>query len=102
MTDLRTPEYRHLALESSNHLMEHDSRTVLGRYEEAAHHALQAGILRERMGQLSYEVQDYKRATADWLSAVACYLLATASEPAVAVLDALHRLEADGLFPTEQ
>jgi hypothetical protein len=40
MTGTQSDEYRRLALESSNLLMEHDSRSVLGRYEEAADRVL--------------------------------------------------------------
>ena len=36
-------EYHALERESSNFLLEHDSRRILGRYEEAAYDALQAG-----------------------------------------------------------
>jgi hypothetical protein len=102
MTGTTMQEYRHLELESSNHLMEHDSREVLGRYEEAAYNALQAGNERDRMGQLSFEAQEYSNAAADWLSATACYLLATAAPQAKRTLETLRRLEADGKIPANR
>jgi hypothetical protein len=102
MTGTKARDYENLERESSSQLMEHDSRRVLGRYEEAAYAALQAGRSRTRMGYLCLEAEEYGEATEDWLSAVACFLLATATKPAADVLDALHRLEAEGKIPAER
>jgi tetratricopeptide (TPR) repeat protein len=99
MTGTKAPEYRDLEHESSSQLMEYDSRRVLGRYPEAAYHALQAGCGRARMGQLGFEAGEYAEAVEDWLSAVECFLLATAPKQAAGVLNGLHRLEADGKIP---
>jgi hypothetical protein len=92
-------EYRDLELETSNHLMDHDSRQGLGRYEEAAYHALQAGSGRVRMGQLCWEAGEHAEAAEDWLSAAACCILATTGRQAADVLDHLHGLEAAGKIP---
>jgi hypothetical protein len=102
MTGTKSREYRQLEQESSNQLMEHDSRRVLGRYEEAAYRALQAGQDRARMGQLCCEAGEYAEAAEDWLSATACFLLATAPKQAVGALGLLRRLEAEGKVPAER
>jgi hypothetical protein len=101
MTETKAREYHDLELESSNELLEHDSRLLLGRYEEAAYHALQAGRCRARMGQLCFEAEEYAEATEDWLSAAACFLLATAREQAAGVLDVLHH-QVEGKIPAER
>jgi hypothetical protein len=102
MTGTKAHEYDNLERESSSQLMEHDSRQVLGRYEEAAYAALQAGRGRARMGQLCFEAEEYVEATEDWLSAAACLLLATETKHAARVLDLLHRLDVDGKIPAER
>jgi hypothetical protein len=102
MTGTKSAEYRDLEHESSSRLLEHDSRRVLGRYEEAAYHALQAGTGRDRMGRLCFQAGEFAEAAEDWLSAVACFLLATANQQAAGVLELLRRLEADGKIPAER
>jgi hypothetical protein len=99
MTAAQEREYHDLELDSSNELLEHDSRRVLGRFEEAAHHALQAGRARARMGQLRFDAGDYSGAAADWLSAAACFLQADAGDSATIILDEVRRLAADGRLP---
>src|SRR4051794_19241307 len=99
MTGTMAREYQNLERESSGQLMEHDSRWVLGRYEEAAYHALQAGRGRARMGQLCFESEESAEAVEDWLSAAACFLRATARKQAADIVDVLHRLEAEGKVP---
>jgi hypothetical protein len=96
MTAAQEREYHDLELESSNELLAHDSRRVLGRFEEAARHALQAGRARARMGQLRFAAGDYSGAAEDWLSAAACFLQASAGEPATAALNEVRRLGAEG------
>jgi hypothetical protein len=102
MIGTKADEYRELERESSNHLLEHDSQRTLGRYEEAASHALQAGKDRVRMGQLCFDAAEYPEAAADWLSAAACFLLAMARTQAGDILSVVHRLEADGKIPVDR
>jgi hypothetical protein len=102
MTGTKSAEYRDLEHESSSQLVEYDSRRVLGRYEEAACHALQAGIGRARMGQLCFEAEEYAEAAEDWLSAVECFLLGAATQQAAGILELLCRLEAGGKIPVER
>jgi hypothetical protein len=102
MTGTKSAEYRNLERESSSQLLEHDSRRVLGRYEEAADHALQAGTGRARMGRLRFEAGEFAEAAEDWLSAVGCFLLATARGQAASVLELLRGLEANGKIPVER
>ena len=99
MIGTKADEYQHLAHESSSRILEYESRWVLGRYEEAAYHALQAGTDRTRMGRLSAEAEEWSEAVEDWLSAVACFLRATARKQAADVLELLHRLDGDGKIP---
>lgn len=75
MTATRTPEYRKLGLESSNDLIRHDARRGDGRYADAARHAREAGFARLRMGQMMFDAGEFVHATADWLSAAACFYL---------------------------
>jgi hypothetical protein len=102
MTGTKTRAYLDLQHESSSRLLDYDSRWVLGRYEEAAYHALQAGTVRTRMGQLGFDAREYVAAVEDWLSGAACFLLATARQQAADLLDILHRLEAEGKIPVER
>ncbi|HKI33744.1 MAG TPA: hypothetical protein VKA46_17965, partial [Gemmataceae bacterium] len=91
MTGTQAAEYRELELQSSNLLLEADSRLVLSRYEEAAFHALQAGRSRARMGELNYKADEWAGAAEDWLSAAACFLRATAPQQAQTVLGVTAR-----------
>ncbi len=96
------PNYRELRLESSNDLVDHDSRRVLGRFAEAARHALRAGAPRDRMGQIRFDAERYADAADDWLSAASCLLLATASRRAAEVLKIVHGLIAEGKVPADR
>jgi hypothetical protein len=102
MTSTKAQEYHDLEHKSSDHLLEHDSRRVLGRFQEAAYHALEAGKSRARMAQLCFEDAQYAEAVEDWLSAVACFLLADAKPQAIDSLERLHQLEADGKIPSDR
>ncbi len=95
-------DYRKLTLDSSNDLLEHDSRRVLGRFAEAACHALQAAEDRKNMGQFCYEPGRHTDAAEAWLSAANCFLLATARERATEIVKSVHKLEAEGKLPVER
>ncbi|HUY34805.1 MAG TPA: hypothetical protein VMV69_18815 [Pirellulales bacterium] len=95
-------DYHELELESSNDLVDHDSRRVLGRFAEAASHALQAGARRERMGRISLDTGRHADAAEDWLSAASCFLLATASGRAAEILKIVHGLIAQGNVPANR
>ncbi|HET6879104.1 MAG TPA: hypothetical protein VFI31_03050 [Pirellulales bacterium] len=94
--DEASERYRELERESSSLLLDHDSRLALGRYEEAAFHALQAGRQRASMGRILFDAGDRIAAAEDWLSATACFLLATAEEQARTLLGILQTLAEDG------
>ncbi|OYV88214.1 MAG: hypothetical protein B7Z73_08965 [Planctomycetia bacterium 21-64-5] len=94
----KTQRYRELERESSGMLLDHDSRRVLGRYEEAAFHALQAGRRRASMGKILFDAGDHVGAAEDWLSATACFMLATAEDQIRTLLDIVRRMEDDGDF----
>jgi tetratricopeptide (TPR) repeat protein len=96
------PEYRDLALDSSNEMMAYDSRWVLGRYAEAAWHMLQAGLARERMGQITFDAGNFAQAAADWLSAAACFLLATDPKRMHETLARVQQLDQEGKIPPER
>jgi hypothetical protein len=102
MTGTKSRDYHDLERESSNYLLEHDSKRTLGRYEDAAYDALRAGTARARMGQLGFEAGEHAEAVEDWLSAVECFLQATAKKQGAEVLKILHRLEAEGKVPAER
>jgi hypothetical protein len=74
----------------------------VGWYEVAAYAALQAGIERERMGRMMIEAGEVVFAAEDWLSAAACFLLATAPARSSALLDEVRRLDAEGKVPTDR
>ena len=102
MTGTIPSEYRDLALDSSNEMMAYDSRWVLGRYAEAAWHILQAGHGRLRMGQMMFDVGDLTQAAADWLSAAACFDLATDPKRMREALDRAQQLDREGKIPPER
>jgi len=102
MTGTQAAEYRELELQSSNLLLEADSRLVLSRYEEAAFHALQAGRSRARMGELNYKADEWAGAAEDWLSAAACFLRATAPQQAQTVLRLVQQLSSEGKIPAHR
>jgi hypothetical protein len=102
MTGTQGDEYRRLALESSNLLMEYDSRTVLGRYEEAAERVRQAGKQRFRMGQIAYDAKEFAAAAEDWLSAAECFLQGSVPESAETAVIAVQQMRAEDLLPARR
>jgi hypothetical protein len=85
-------EYQRLALESSNLLMEWDGQWVLGRYEQAALAALQAGRLRAQMGAILRDAGDWEGAAEDFLSAADCFVKASHREEGQNALDQARRM----------
>lgn len=102
MTGTVPSEYRDLALDSSNEMMEYDSRWVLGRYPEAAWHILRAGIARVRMGQMMFDTGEFVLAAEDWLSAAACFYLATDLERMRDAFERVRELDREGKIPPER
>ncbi|QJW96200.1 tetratricopeptide repeat protein [Frigoriglobus tundricola] len=95
-------EYRKLALDSSNDMIDHDADRGLGRYPKAAWHMLQAGITRVRMGQMMFDAQEFVWAAEDWLSASACFYLATDLDRMRATFDRVRKLDQEGKIPPER
>lgn len=95
-------EYLELERESSDLLLEADSRQVLGRYPEAALATRRAGAMRERMGLLRQEAGDDPGAMADWLSSAACYIRSAAGNEAAAVLERVRQLLQAGAVPADR
>jgi hypothetical protein len=95
------PEYRKLRLDSSNDLIRHDARRGDGEYEQAALHARQAGLARQQMAAMAFAAGEYVRAASDWLSAAACFHLATDPERMRDALASAQQLEREGRIPAE-
>ncbi len=95
-------EYRKLALDSSNDMMDHDGEHALGRYPKAARHILQAGETRVRMGQLMFDEGQFAQAAADWLSAAACFDLVPDLERMRDAFERVRKLEHEGKIPPER
>lgn len=95
------PEYRRLALDSSNEMMDYDGDRGLGRYETAARHARQAGRGRERMARLGFDAGEYRWAAAGWLSAAACHFAASDVGRTRVCLGRAQDLERRGKIPAE-
>src|SRR5436853_2447565 len=102
MTGTMTEEYRKLGLDSSNDMMAHDSRRVLGRYPEAALHIREAGFGRFRMGQIMFDAGDFAQAAADWLSAAACFYLVPDLERMHDCIERVRQLNREGKIPPER
>jgi hypothetical protein len=102
MTATDTTEYRKLELDSSNDIIRHDARRSDRKYAEAAWHALQAGLGRQRMGQMMFDAGDFTQAAADWLSAAACFDLATDPQRMQELLARVQRLNQEGKIPPER
>lgn len=102
MNTTTTAEYRKLRLDSSNDMIEHDADRTLGRYPKAAWHILQAGIARVRMGQMMFDAGNFTQAAADWLSAAACFDLATDPKRMRETLDRVRQLNQEGQIPPER
>lgn len=101
MTITTDPEYRRLALDSSNEMMEYDGDMGLGRYEKAAGHIREAGRGRDRMARLGFDAGDYEWAAAGWLSAADCYCKGADLDRMRACLGRAIDLERAGKIPAE-
>ncbi|MBN9121901.1 MAG: hypothetical protein J0I06_22630 [Planctomycetes bacterium] len=95
-------EYRKLGLDSSNAMIEHDADRTLGRYPKAAWHILRAGLVRAQMGQMMSDDGNFTQAAADWLSAAACFDLATDPTRMREALDRVRKLDQEGKIPPER
>src|SRR5262245_53091743 len=95
-------EYRQLELDSSNLLMDWDADWGLGRFEQSTYAVLQAGEMRRRMGQMSFEAGEFCFAAQDWLSSVECFVAATALDQAEVSLGFARRLVEGGHIPPER
>src|ERR1700674_3025743 len=102
MTATETPEYRKLALDSSNDMIRHDARRGCGEYAGAALYISEAGSGRLRMGQIMLDAGDFPRAAADWLSAAACFYLATDLERMKECVERVRQLDREGKIPAER
>lgn len=102
MIATQTSEYRQLALDSSNSLMDWDAGRALGRHEEAAVAVRRAGELRRQMGQLCLADGDYPQAAADWLSAAACFVQATAADEAEELVHRVTDMVRQDQIPAER
>jgi hypothetical protein len=102
MTTTETPEYRKLALDSSNEMMDHDGDRGLGRYPQAALHIREAGFGRLRMGQIMSDSGDFVHAAEDWLSAAACFYLVPDLERMRDAFERVRRIDQAGHIPAER
>jgi tetratricopeptide (TPR) repeat protein len=102
MTATETPEYRKLALDSSNDMIRHDARRGDGMYVEAAWHIFQAGIARARMGTIMFDAGQFARAAEDWLSAGACFYLAPSLRGLRTCVEHVRQLDREGKIPTDR
>jgi hypothetical protein len=83
-------------------MMDHDAERALGRYPQAAWHMLQAGEARARMGQMMFDAGQFAQAAADWLSAAACFYLATGLERMRNTFERVKQLGQEGKIPPER
>jgi tetratricopeptide (TPR) repeat protein len=97
-----TDEYRQLGYDTSNDMIRHDSCRGLGEYARAALHIRNAGAGRLRMGQMMFDEGNFAWAAANWLSAAACFDLATDPKQMREALDRAKRLFEDGKIPPER
>ncbi|MBX9580259.1 MAG: hypothetical protein K2X87_08115 [Gemmataceae bacterium] len=95
------PEYKRLALDSSNEMMDYDGDRGLGRYEPAARHVRAAGAGRERMARLAFDAGEYRWAASGWLSAAACFDRLPDLGRMRACLGRAQELERRGKIPPE-
>jgi hypothetical protein len=102
MTATKSPAYRQLALDSSNDMIEHDADRTLGRYPKAAWHILRAGNARVHMGQIMFAAGEFVLAAEDWLSAAACFYLATDLGRMRVAFELAEKLDQDGKIPSER
>jgi tetratricopeptide (TPR) repeat protein len=102
MTVASSPDYRRLALASSNLLIQWDARRDWGEPIEAALAMLQAGRQRYDMGVLGHADRDDATAATDWLCAANCFVQASALDDAEEALSRVQELEAAGRIPAER
>ncbi len=102
MSIIESPEYRQLALDSSNDMIEHDASRGLGRYAQAAMFIRQAGVGRARMGRIMFDAGQFARAAEDWLSAAACFYLASAPAQMNSGIELVRDLDRKGHIPPER
>src|SRR4051794_4006963 len=77
MNVTETTEYSKRERDSSNEIIRYDARRGDREYAQAAWHALKAGHGRRVMGLLMRDAGEFTQAAEDWLSAAACFHLAT-------------------------
>jgi hypothetical protein len=99
MTATESPEYRKLALDSSNDIIRHDTRRSDRKYVEAAWHALRAGDARRRMGQMMFDAGELVLAAEDWPSAAACFYLVPNLGQMRETFDRVKKLDQEGKIP---
>jgi tetratricopeptide (TPR) repeat protein len=102
MTVIETPEYRKLALDSSNDMIRHDSRRGCGEYADAALYMRKAGDARARMGQIMFDEGQFVYAAEDWLSAAACFYLATDPDRMKEYFERVKKLDREGKIPVDR
>lgn len=102
MSIIKRPEYRQLALDSSNDMIEHDASRGLGRYAQAAMFIRQAGIGRARMGKMMYHAGQFTRAAEDYLSAGACFYLVPDLLELRASIEIVRQIDQAGHIPPER
>jgi tetratricopeptide (TPR) repeat protein len=83
-------------------MIDHDADRTLGRYPKAAAHIRDAGFGRLRMGELMFADGNFAQAAADWLSAAACFYLATDLERMREAFDRVQKLDQEGKIPPER
>jgi hypothetical protein len=102
MIAIKDNDYRQLAIDSSNFMLDGDGQWVLGRYEEAAYAFGQAGHMRRCMGQITCAAENFALAAEDWLSATACFVQATDRDQAEASLGLVQWLEEQKRIPANR
>lgn len=97
-----TDEYRQLGYDTSNDMIRYDTFRGLGEDARAIIHIRNAGAGRIRMGQMMFDDGNFARAAADWLSAAACFHLATDLQQMRDAFDRAKRLFEQGQIPPER
>ena len=97
-----TDEYRQLGYDTSNDMIRYDSRRGIGEYAQAALHIRNAGFGRLRMGQMMHDAGEFVLAAENWLSAAACFLLATDPKEMQETLARAQQLDQEGKIPPER
>ncbi len=102
MTPTDTPEYRRLALASSNDMMRYDTRWALGEYADARGHVLDAAAARAEMGRIKADAGEFAHAAEDWLSAAECYFLGGEPARMAAAVGRVRELDRAGRIPDDR